>query len=103
MPRHVRRHSAVSCAKMAEPIDLLFGLWTRVHGAEGSTSSIVFTNLAIRNEPSVYGGDEALCQITLTTCYYYFKFNCSIRLGQFETKYLDAMAKHGNVSQKVST
>jgi len=23
-------HSAVSCAKMAEPIDLPFGLWTRV-------------------------------------------------------------------------
>jgi len=30
IPRHTRRHSAVSCAKMAEPIDLPFGLWTRV-------------------------------------------------------------------------
>jgi len=36
-----RRHSAVSCAKTAEPIDLPFGLWTLV--AEESTSSIVFT------------------------------------------------------------
>jgi len=27
---HVHRHSAVSCAKMSEPIDLPFGLWTRV-------------------------------------------------------------------------
>jgi len=28
-------------------------------------------NLANTNEPSVCGGDAALCQITLTTCYYY--------------------------------
>jgi len=31
---------AVSCAKMAEPIDLPFGLWTRV--GPRSTSSVVF-------------------------------------------------------------
>ena len=30
MPRHARRHFAISCAKMAEPIDLPFALWTRV-------------------------------------------------------------------------
>jgi len=30
MPGHAQRHSAVSCAKMAEPIDLPLGLWTRV-------------------------------------------------------------------------
>jgi len=42
--------SAVSCAKMAEPIDLLFVLWTRV--GRGSTTSIVNTI-----EPSVCGGD----------------------------------------------
>jgi len=30
MPGHARRHSAVSCAKMAKPIDSPFGLWTRV-------------------------------------------------------------------------
>jgi len=28
MPGHARQHSAVSCAKMAEVIDLPFGLWT---------------------------------------------------------------------------
>ena len=28
--RHARRHSAVSCTKMAEPIDFPFGLWTVV-------------------------------------------------------------------------
>jgi len=35
-----RRHSAVSCAKTAEPIDLPFGLWTR-------TSSIVFPYMTL--------------------------------------------------------
>ena len=30
VPRHIRRHSAVSCAKMAEQIEMLFGFWTRV-------------------------------------------------------------------------
>ena len=28
--RHLRQHSAVSCAKMGEPIEMPFGLWTRV-------------------------------------------------------------------------
>ena len=30
MPGHARRHSTVSCAKMAEAIEMPFGLWTRV-------------------------------------------------------------------------
>ena len=30
MAGYAGRHSAVSCAKMDEPIDLQFGLWTRV-------------------------------------------------------------------------
>jgi len=30
MPGHARRHSAVSCTNMAEPIEMPFGLWTRV-------------------------------------------------------------------------
>jgi len=42
MPRHARHHSTVSCAKMAELIDLPFGLWTRV--GQRSTSSIVFAS-----------------------------------------------------------
>jgi len=38
-----RRHSAASCSKMAEPIDLPFGLCPReLRWAEGSTNSIVF-------------------------------------------------------------
>jgi len=35
MPGHARRHSAVSCAKMAEPIEMPFGSRTRV--GQGST------------------------------------------------------------------
>jgi len=30
MPRHAWRHLAVSCAKMAEPIEMLFELWSGV-------------------------------------------------------------------------
>jgi len=29
MPGHARRHSKMSCAKVAEPIEMSFGLWTR--------------------------------------------------------------------------
>jgi len=30
MPRRARRHSDINCAKTAEPIEMPFGLWTRV-------------------------------------------------------------------------
>jgi len=30
MPGHARQHSAVRCAKMAQPIEIPFGLWTRM-------------------------------------------------------------------------
>jgi len=40
MPGHARRHSVMSCAKMAEPINFPFKLWTWV--GQGSTSSVVF-------------------------------------------------------------
>jgi len=65
---------------MSGPIDLPFALW--ILWAEGSTSSIVFAvapmsphgrahwrHLANTTEPSVCGGDAALCQITLTICF----------------------------------
>jgi len=32
MSGHVPRQSAMSCAKMAEPVEVPFGLWTRVSG-----------------------------------------------------------------------
>jgi len=30
MPWHTRQHPDMNCAKMAEPFEMLFGLWTRV-------------------------------------------------------------------------
>jgi len=70
----------MSCAEMAEPINLLFGLWTRMgrkkhefnrihqvapmcpHGRAHSRHHTI--------EPSACGGDAFLCQITLTTCFF---------------------------------
>ena len=63
--------TVVSHAKTAEPIQMPFGLWTLV--AEGSMCYMGahWRHLANTTEPSVCGGDAALCQIIMTTCYYY--------------------------------
>ena len=62
-------HCASSCAKTTEPIEVLFGMWTPVgpenHVLNGGAH---WRHLANTTEPSVCGGDAALCQITLTTC-----------------------------------
>jgi len=72
------------CAKMAESIDLAFRLWTRVGWRKHKFNRIRrvapmcphgrvhWCNLANTTEPSVCGGNAALRQITLTTCYYYY-------------------------------
>jgi len=64
MPRHAQRHSAVSFAKMAEPTEMPFGLWTRVgprkHGA----------NWWIPLNRPCAAAMRPFCQMTLTTCYY---------------------------------
>ena len=75
----------MSCAEMAEPINLLFGLWTRMgrkkhefnrihqvapmcpHGRAHSRHHTI--------EPSACGGDAFLCQITLTTCFFVCVWN----------------------------
>ena len=58
------------CAKKAEPIEMPFGMCTpvgpRKHMLDGSSH---WHYLANTTERSVCGGDGALCQITLTTCY----------------------------------
>jgi len=70
--------SAVSCANMAEPIDVSFGLWTRMGRRMYKFNRIrqvapvcphgkAHRYLANTTEPSICGGDAALCQITLTT------------------------------------
>jgi len=72
--------SAVSCAKTAEPIDLPFGLWTRVGQKKQKFNRIRqvaamcrhakthWCHLANTTEPSVCGGDVVLWQIILTNC-----------------------------------
>jgi len=60
----------MSGAKIGEPIDLPFWLWTRVKRMKHKFNRIRQANTA---EPSVCG-DTALCVKlgpTLTTCYYY--------------------------------
>jgi len=80
MPGHARRHSAVSCAKMAGSIDLPFVLWTWVCRMKHKFNRIHqvaimcprgrahWCHLANTIGPSVCSGDVALRQITLTTC-----------------------------------
>jgi len=70
----------MSCAETAEPLDLLFGLWTRVGRRKHKFSHIRQVALVCAHgrehwhhltnmiEPSVCGGNVVLCQITLTTC-----------------------------------
>jgi len=82
MPGRAWRH----CAKMATPIDLLLGLWTRVGTRKRKLNRICqvapmcplvrahWRNLANTIEPSVCGGDVALCQMTLTTCWFTAKW-----------------------------
>jgi len=81
---YLTTHSAVSYAKTAEPIDFLFGLWTwldqRKHGFNHIRQMAPvcpdershWCHLVNMIKPSISGGDAALCQITLTTCYYYY-------------------------------
>jgi len=66
---------AVRCAEMAEPIDLPFGLWTRVGRRKHEFNHIRqvapmcphgrahWRHLANITKPSVCGGDAVLCQI----------------------------------------
>jgi len=61
-------HDREPC-KTAEPITMPFGLWTRV----GPRNRVLdegahWRQLANTTEPSMCGGDAALCQINLTTC-----------------------------------
>jgi len=81
IPGHAWRHSAMSCAEVAEAINLQFGLWTRVGWRKHKFSRIHqvaqvcpngrahWRHLANTFEPSICDGDAALCQITLTTCF----------------------------------
>ena len=69
MPGHTRRHSVISWAQTAEPIEMVFGLLTGVGRRRHMLHGTHWRHLANTSEPSVCGGDAALCQITLATCY----------------------------------
>jgi len=101
MPQHVRRYSDVSCVKTTEPIEMPFGLWTRV----GRRKHVLhvrahWRRLANTTEPSVCGGDAALCQITLTTCYYwnFLLHLCLKRKSVVESVLLVAIGEVGYIT-----
>jgi len=60
----------MSCAKMAEPIEMPFGIWTRVGPRKHVLGGTIGCTLGQPNTiaPSMCGGDAACCQITLTNC-----------------------------------
>jgi len=69
MSGYARRHSAVSCAKMAEPTDMSFRLWTRL-GPRKHVLGGVHSGATWRiqlNSPCA-AAMRPFCQITLTTC-----------------------------------
>jgi len=77
MPGHARQYSAMSCAEMAEPIEMQFGLWTLIDTMKhGYMEMHIGTTWRIRLNRPCSVAMLPFCQITLTTCYYcqYFFF-----------------------------
>jgi len=77
--RHLDRFGRFFCEKKAEPIEILFGIWTRVdagkHVLDGGAH---WRNVANTIEPFLCGGDAAfLSNYTLTTCLEMRK-NCKV-------------------------
>jgi len=72
MPGHARRYCAVTCAKMAEWIEMPFGLWTLV-GQRKHTRILGGVHIGtiwqiLLNHPCA-AAMRHFCQISLTTCY----------------------------------
>ena len=66
---HARRYSVVSWAKMAEPIEMPFGLWTRI----GPKKHLLhWHNLANTIESSMCGGDAAFLSNYFDHLFYIF-------------------------------
>jgi len=64
---------------MAEPIEMPFGLWTRV----GQSKQVLRVGAQLRHllntiAPSMCGGDVVFCQITLTIFLFYRAVVCSL-------------------------
>jgi len=66
---HVRRHSAVSYAEMAESIKMPFGLWTQMgpnkHVSHGVHVGVIW-RIGLNR---LCGSTAAFCKITLITCF----------------------------------
>ena len=62
------RDSAISCAKMTEPIQMLSDAESGGPGNHVLDGRANWCNLSNTNEPFVCAGDAALCQSILTTC-----------------------------------
>jgi len=69
--------TVVSPAKVAEQIEMLFGVCTQIGPGMHCMYYIGshWQHLANTTEPSICGGNVALCQITLTTCYHYYYYS----------------------------
>jgi len=66
-----RSATIVSPVKTAEPIEMPFDIWTRVGpGKHVLDAGVHWRHLANMSEPSMCGGDAALCRITLATSYH---------------------------------
>ena len=70
IPGRAGQHCAVSCAKMAEPIEMPFGLWTRV-GTRKHVLGKVYTGATwpIRLNRLCAAAMRPFCQVNLTTCF----------------------------------
>ena len=84
MSGHSRRQYVVSCAKMAEPIEMPFVLWTRVgprqHLLGGVHSGATWRKTLNRPYAPVM---RRFCPITLTTCCHRV-LNLQLRQRRFE-------------------
>jgi len=63
MPGYARRHSVISWAETAEPIEMVFGLLTRVDQRQHMLHGAHWRHLANTSEPSVCGGDAAYVKL----------------------------------------
>jgi len=87
MTSHARPHSAVSCAKTAELIEIQFGLWTwlgpRKHVLHGGAHC---RRLANTFEPSTCGGDAAFLSNYFDHLFYFKTELCETIIETNSTK-----------------
>jgi len=69
IPMRRGNFDGVSCAETAEPIEMPFGVWTRMRPRKHVLNGVErWRHLTNTIQPSMCGGDAAFCQITLSTC-----------------------------------